>query len=95
MLFLECEIFDFGTARTTGGNNSSSDANPGIDRYHGADVMDDLRMGVEDKGRDDRRKDWIRGKKGVVVRDEEAIRDRAVIVRVSWSGFDDIRLMGV
>lgn len=42
-------------------------------------------MGVEVKGRDDRRKDRIRGKKGVVVRDEDAIRDRAVIVRVRVS----------
>ena len=48
---------DFGTASTIGGSSSSSDANPGIDRYHGADVMEDLRMGVEDRGSDDRRKD--------------------------------------
>jgi len=86
---------DFGTASTIGGNSSSNEAKPGMDRYHGADVRDDLRMGVEDRGRDDRRKDWIRGKKGVVVRDEEAIRDRAVIVRVGWSGCDDIRVIGL
>jgi len=95
ILFLECDILDFGTASTIGGSSSSSDAKPGIDRYQGADVIADLRMGVEDRGSDDRRKDWIRGKKGVAVRDEEAIRDRAVIVRVGWSACDDIRVMGV
>ena len=30
----------------------------------------------------------------MVVRDEDAIRDRAVIVRVGWSGSDAMRLIG-
>jgi len=34
ILFLECEIFDLGTASTMGGSSSNKDARPGIERYH-------------------------------------------------------------
>jgi hypothetical protein len=91
ILFLECEIFDLGTASTIGGSNSSNEAKPGMDRYHGAEVKADLRIGVEAWGRDDRRKDWIWGKKGMVVREELAIRDRAVMLRVG-SRIEVVRL---
>jgi hypothetical protein len=55
ILFLECEIFDLGTASTMGGSNSSRDARPGIERYH-AGVLSVERSIVEE-GRDDRRND--------------------------------------
>jgi len=56
ILFLECEIFDFGTASTMGGNSSSKDARPGMDRYHaGVAIVERKIAGV---GKEDRRKDW-------------------------------------
>lgn len=55
ILFLECEIFDFGTASTMGGNSSSKDARPGMDRYHaGVAIVERKIAGV---GKEDRRKD--------------------------------------
>jgi hypothetical protein len=89
ILFLECEIFDLGTASTIGGNRSNKDARPGMDRYHAGVASEERRMGVDrDAGREDRRNDWIWGRKGRVDRDELAMRDRAVIVAVilCWSG---------
>jgi hypothetical protein len=35
ILFLECEIFDLGTASTMGGKSSNKEARPGMERYHG------------------------------------------------------------
>jgi hypothetical protein len=55
ILFLECEIFDLGTASTIGGSNSSRDARPGIERYH-AGVLS-VERSIVDEGRDDRRND--------------------------------------
>jgi hypothetical protein len=55
ILFLECEIFDLGTASTMGGSNSSRDARPGIERYH-AGVLS-VERSIVDEGRDDRRND--------------------------------------
>ena len=55
ILFLECEIFDLGTASTIGGSSSSRDASPGIERYH-AGVLS-VERSIVDEGRDDRRND--------------------------------------
>jgi hypothetical protein len=55
ILFLECEIFDLGTASTMGGSSSSRDASPGIERYH-AGVLS-VERSIVDEGRDDRRND--------------------------------------
>jgi len=55
ILFLECEIFDLGTASTIGGSSSSRDARPGTERYH-AGVLS-VERSIVDCGRDDRRND--------------------------------------
>lgn len=55
ILFLECEIFDLGTASTIGGSSSSKDARPGMERYH-AGVLN-VERSIVDEGRDDRRND--------------------------------------
>jgi len=80
ILFLECEIFDLGTASTIGGSSSRRDARPGIERYH-AGVLS-VERSIVDEGRDDRRKDWIWGRKGSVDRDVLATRDSAAILMV-------------
>jgi hypothetical protein len=57
ILFLECEILDFGTASTIGGSSSSNEARPGIERYHAGVLSVERKMGEEDVGIDDRRND--------------------------------------
>jgi hypothetical protein len=90
ILFLECEIFDLGTASTIGGSNSSKDARPGIERYH-AGVLS-VERSIVDEGRDDRRNDWIWGRKGSVDRDVLAMRDSAAILMViAIEGGDNLR----
>jgi hypothetical protein len=80
ILFLECEIFDLGTASTIGGSSSNRDASPGIERYH-AGVLS-VERSIVDEGRDDRRNDWIWGRNGSVDRDVLAMRDSAAILMV-------------
>ena len=85
ILFLECEIFDLGTASTIGGSSSNKDARPGIERYH-AGVLS-VERSIVDCGRDDRRNDWIWGRKESVDRDELAMRESAAILSLIGRGW--------